>query len=135
VDLYNAVSLAHGIPMGGHDLDTISGGVRVGLTEGGEPFRAMFSEDVERVSAGEVAYLDDQEVLTRHWVWRQCHKDRITPGIRSVLVPIDGLPEVGIELVRAAAEEMAGHLRAFFGADVLVGFSTAESPIVEMGPA
>ncbi len=132
VDLYNALSLAHQLPMGGHDLGTISGDIRLGPTRGGEPFRAMFAEEVEAVAPGEIAYLDDADILTRHWVWRQGHKDRITPQTRSIFIPIDGLPEVGRPAVESAAQEMAEHLRALFGAAVVVGLATAERPAVEL---
>ncbi len=132
VDLYNALSLVHQIPMGGHDLGTIIGDVRLGPTRGGEPFRAMFSEEVEMAAPGEIAYLDDVEVLTRHWVWRQGHKDRITAETRAVFVPIDGLPEVGQGAVQAAVEEMAGALQRFFGAEVRTGMATALAPAAEL---
>lgn len=133
VDLYNALSLSYLIPMGGHDLGTMVGDIRLGPTRGGEPFRPMFSEEVETALPGEIAYLDEAEVLTRHWVWRQCHKDRITPGTRAVFIPVDGLPEVGEEVVRAALEETAAHLRRFFGAEVVVDVATVENPVVELG--
>ncbi len=135
VDLYNAISLEHKIPMGGHNLGVIRGDIRLGPTRGNEPFQAMFSQEIEAVSAGEIAYLDEQEVLTRHWVWRQCHKDRITAETRSVFIPIDGLPEVGREAVCAALEEITAHLRSFFGAEVHLGLATEEHPSVELGTA
>ena len=132
VDLYNAVSLTQVIPMGGHDLGTITGAIRLAPTRGGEPFQAMLSAEMEAVAGGEIAYLDDRDVLTRHWVWRQGNKDRITPQTRSVFIPIDGLPEVGMELVRAAAEEVARHLRTHFSCTVRVGYATEDSPEVEL---
>jgi DNA/RNA-binding domain of Phe-tRNA-synthetase-like protein len=132
VDLYNALSLAYRIPMGGHDLGTIAGDIRLGPTRGGEPFRAMFSEEVEVVAPGEIAYLDDADILTRHWVWRQGHKDRITPETNAIFIPIDGLPEIGLAAVQAAAEEMAGYLRAFFGAEVRSDLATAAHPVIEL---
>lgn len=133
VDLYNALSLAYQIPMGGHDMGAIAGDIRLGPTRGGEPFRAMFADAVEAAAPGEIAYLDDADILTRHWVWRQGHKDRITPQTRSIFIPIDGLPEVGRPAVETAAEELAGYLRAFFGAEVIVGMATVASPVVEIG--
>ena len=133
VDLYNALSLAYQIPMGGHDISTIAGDIRLGPTRGGEPFRAMFAEEVEVVAAGEIAYLDDADILTRHWVWRQGHKDRITPQTRSIFIPIDGLPDIGLAAVQAAAAEMAGLLQTCFGADVRVGCAVEGSSMVELG--
>jgi len=133
VDLYNALSLAHLIPMGGHDLGTMAGDIRLGPTHGGEVFRPMFSEVVETAAPGEIAYLDADEILTRHWVWRQCHKDRITPNTRSVFIPVDGLPEVGEEAVRAAMQDAEAYLRHFFAAEVVAGVATAERPAVDLG--
>jgi DNA/RNA-binding domain of Phe-tRNA-synthetase-like protein len=128
VDLYNAVSLTHVIPMGGHDLDALEGPIFLGPTRGGERFRPLFSDAMEIVSPGEIAYLDGEDVLTRHWVWRQAHKDRITPQTRTVFIPIDGLPEVGPAVVQAAAAEVAELLVAHFAAQVQVAFATQEEP-------
>ncbi len=132
VDLYNAVSLTHGLPMGGHNIAAFEGDVRLAPTQGGEPFRAIFSEETELVGAGEIAYLDERKVLTRHWVWRQCHQDRITPQTRSVFIPIDGLAEAGLERVRMAVEEMAEHLATRFRARVQVAFVTEKERAVPL---
>ncbi len=132
VDLYNALSLRYLIPMGGHDLETIAGNIHLGPTAGGEPFQAMFSEEVEHVAPGEIAYLDDADVLTRHWVWRQGNKDRIRPETRSIFIPIDGLPEVGLAAVREAMEDMAAQLHTFFKAEVRCGVATEERAVVKL---
>ncbi len=132
VDFYNAVSLRHRIPMGGHDLETLVGDIRLGYTSGNEPFQAMFSDEVEQVASGEVAYLDDEEVLTRHWVWRQSHKDRMRPESRDVFVPIDGLGTVGEGAVRAALAEAETGLRTHFRAVTSTGLVTAERPFMEL---
>lgn len=132
VDLYNAVSLRHVIPMGGHDLDAIEHSVVLGPTRGGERFQALFSETVETAGAGEIAYLDGEDVLTRHWVWRQGHKDRITPQTRAVFIPIDGLPEVGPAVVQAAAEEVAALLATHFAANVRIACATREEPEIPL---
>ena len=41
VDLYNSVSLKFVVPMGGHDLDTLDGDIRLQFAEGWEPFMPM----------------------------------------------------------------------------------------------
>ncbi|HEX5780885.1 MAG TPA: phenylalanine--tRNA ligase beta subunit-related protein, partial [Solirubrobacteraceae bacterium] len=38
VDLYNAVSMAHAVPVGGEDLDHVVGPVRLVFATGDEPF-------------------------------------------------------------------------------------------------
>jgi len=97
VDLYNALSIKHVIPIGGHDMGTIKGNIYLCITTGEEKFLPMGSEQWETVPSGEVVYKDDQEVLTRRWVWRQCEKDKVTPSSRQVFIPIDVLGEVGKE--------------------------------------
>jgi DNA/RNA-binding domain of Phe-tRNA-synthetase-like protein len=132
VDFYNAVSLRHRIPMGGHDLDTLEGDIRLGYTAGNEPFQAMFSDEVEQVASGEVAYLDTAEVLTRHWVWRQSHKDRMRPESADVFVPVDGLGEVGEGVVRLAVQEAERGLATLFGARTRTGLLTVDTPVMEL---
>jgi len=73
VDLYNAVSLKHLVPMGGHAISPLEGDVALCFAKGGESFVPMDSGDVETVDANEVVYKDSKEVLTRRWVWRQCN--------------------------------------------------------------
>ena len=38
VDIYNAVSLKYALPVGGEDIDTFEGDLRLGITEGGDAF-------------------------------------------------------------------------------------------------
>jgi DNA/RNA-binding domain of Phe-tRNA-synthetase-like protein len=108
VDLYNAVSLKHLVPMGGHAIPPLEGNIALCFAKGGEPFVPMDSGDTETVDADEVVYKDDREVLTRRWVWRQCNKDKVTAQTGSVFVPIDimeGLPEGLCETVMTEMEE------------------------------
>ncbi len=105
VNLYNALSIKHLIPIGGHDLGTIKGNIYLCLANGGEKFLPLGSKQWETVPSGEVVYKDEQEVLTRRWVWRQCEKDKVTHSSRQVFIPIDVLAEIGREkLVEVIAD-------------------------------
>ncbi|HNQ62533.1 MAG TPA: phenylalanine--tRNA ligase beta subunit-related protein [Syntrophorhabdaceae bacterium] len=109
VDLYNAVSLKHLVPMGGHAISPLKGDIALCFANGGEFFVPMDSNDAERVDAKEVVYKDSKEVLTRRWVWRQCNKDKVTEQTASVFIPIDVMPGLSdglCETVMADMEQM-----------------------------
>lgn len=108
VDLYNAISLKYLVPMGGHAIPPLEGNIALCFAEGGEPFVPMDSGEMEVADKGEVIYKDEKEVLTRRWVWRQCHKDKVTADTKSIFIPIDvmeGLPDSLCENIMGDMEE------------------------------
>ncbi len=112
VDLYNAVSLKHLVPMGGHALSAVTGDISLGFAAGTESFAPMDSMEKETVVKGEVVYKDATEVLTRRWVWRQCEKDKVSVSSHSVFVPIDVMPGLPEGLTEAAMKDMEEWLGA-----------------------
>ena len=56
VDIYNAVSLAHALPVGGEDIDAMVGDIRLGVTEGGDAFRPL-GEDEDAGEGSRGGYL------------------------------------------------------------------------------
>ncbi|MGW1927638.1 B3/B4 domain-containing protein, partial [Streptomyces massasporeus] len=73
VDAYNAVSVAHLVPVGGEDLGRIRGAMRLVRATGGEPFVTVAggAETVEHPEAGEIVWCDEEGVTCRRWNWRQ----------------------------------------------------------------
>jgi DNA/RNA-binding domain of Phe-tRNA-synthetase-like protein len=98
VDLYNAMSLEYLVPIGGHDLSPLDGGLFLGFAKGGEPFMPLEGGEPETAEKGEVVYKDDKDVLTRRWVWRQSNKDKVTPQTNSIVIPIDIMEGVDLSL-------------------------------------
>jgi DNA/RNA-binding domain of Phe-tRNA-synthetase-like protein len=78
VELYNAVSVRHVVPVGGEDAERLDGPLRLAVAEGGEPSDPRGdSSDNEPASAGEIVWRDDRGV-TR---WPDCHLQPIQrPG-------------------------------------------------------
>lgn len=134
VDLYNSISLKHLVPMGGHDLRTIRGNISLGLAEGWEPFIPMGGGEREIVLKGEPVYRDDEEVLTRKWVWRQCEKDKATEGTKSIFIPIDVLGEVGRSKAFEVIQELTELLPRYLGGQILSAVLTGESSKIEFTP-
>ncbi len=107
VDLYNAISVAHLIPVGGEDLDQIRGGMRLVRATGTEPFvTAAGGERVtEHPEPGEVVWCDDEGVTCRRWNWRQGVRTRLTDTSVNALFLLERMaPMTAGELTAAAAE-------------------------------
>jgi DNA/RNA-binding domain of Phe-tRNA-synthetase-like protein len=109
VDLYNAVSVRHAIPVGGEDLDAVVGGVRLVAARGDEPFDAAVGS-VEHPRAGEIVWADEAGVTCRRWNWRQGHRTRLTDATTRAYFLFDALPPLGDEELAAAMDELAALL-------------------------
>jgi DNA/RNA-binding domain of Phe-tRNA-synthetase-like protein len=131
VDLYNSVSLRYLVPMGGHDLNTIKGNIYLKFAEGWEPFTPMGGGDTMIVPKGELVYRDDQEVLTRNWVWRQCEKDKATEETKNIFIPIDVLGEVGRERAEEIIRELSELIPRYLGGTLSSALLNEEKPSVE----
>ena len=114
VDLYNAVSVRHGLPVGGEDLGRYSGPIRLIRAAGDERFDTVASGEavVEHPAPGEVVWTDDLGVTCRRWNWRQCTRTRLTEASTDILfllerlepLPLAELETAGDALVAAVAE-------------------------------
>ncbi|MFH8751610.1 B3/4 domain-containing protein [Streptomyces rimosus] len=107
VDLYNAISVAHLIPVGGEDLDHIRGGMRLVRATGAEPFATAAGGErvTEHPEPGEVVWCDDEGVTCRRWNWRQGVRTRLTDTSVNALFLLERMaPMTAGELTAAAAE-------------------------------
>jgi DNA/RNA-binding domain of Phe-tRNA-synthetase-like protein len=115
VDFYNAISLTYTVPAGAFDLAAISGPLELRLTRVGDHFTALDEDGATEVPAGEVAYADGAEVLTRHFVWRQARVGLVTPATRALFLISEVLGEVGAQVAEAVARAFETGLQRFFG--------------------
>ncbi|MFI8219117.1 B3/4 domain-containing protein [Streptomyces sp. NPDC085932] len=121
VDLYNAISVAHLIPVGGEDLDRIQGGMRLVRATGTEDFVTVAGGEktVEHPDAGEVVWCDDAGVTCRRWNWRQGPRTRLAERTTSGIFLLESMTPMPVAEVEEAAAELAELLRKFSpGADV-----------------
>lgn len=129
VDLGNAVSLRHRLPIGAHDIATFRDGVlEVRPAVEGDRFLPFGGGEPELPDPGEVVYVSGGEVRTRRWTWRQSETGKITPETRSVLYPVDGFLDHNREEVLAARDELAELAKTLLGASVTVGFIDRDHP-------
>jgi DNA/RNA-binding domain of Phe-tRNA-synthetase-like protein len=120
-DVYNAVSIAHLLPLGGEDRAAYAGPPRLVRAEGGEPFDTAASGDpvVEHPEIGEVVWRDDVGVTCRRWNWRQGVRTRISSGTTSAVFILDALGPMTDDAVHAAADALGDALCAL-GPDVVL---------------
>ena len=124
VDLGNALSLRHEVPMGAHDIDKMEPcGIAVRFAGEGDTFLPMGEEAVEVMPEGELCYVSGHTVKTRRWMWRQSEDGKITAETSHVFFPIDGFASVNKDAVLAARDALAAFLTDELGLDkVIVGY-------------
>lgn len=117
VDFYNTVSLTHVVPVGGWDLDGVAGGdIHLRVTAGGERFRELGSDATAIAGPGEISYADDEELITRHFVWRQSEKAKISGATRRLFLISEILAEVGPAVADEVRSAFAAGLERHFAA-------------------
>jgi DNA/RNA-binding domain of Phe-tRNA-synthetase-like protein len=120
VDFYNAISLRHVVPAGGFDLTELKDTLELRLTREGDTFHPMDSSSPESVEPGEIAYAAGNEVLTRHFVWKQSYRGLLRESTSSVFLVCEVLGEVeesGGGVAEAILEDFSEGLRRHFGAE------------------
>ncbi|QEC48759.1 hypothetical protein FSW04_15050 [Baekduia soli] len=111
VDLYNAVSVGHVVPLGGEDADHLEGPLRLTVTTGGEPFDPRGDGlDVEHLPPGEVVWRDDRAVTCRRWNWRQGRRTQLTDATTRAFFVFDRLDGLSTDELHHAADELSGLL-------------------------
>ncbi len=114
VDVYNAVSVAHVLPVGGEDLAHYGSAIRLVRATGAEPFETM--KDGQPASdppaPGEVVWADDLGVTCRRWNWRQCTRTRLTESSTSALFLLERLAPLPLDALDAAGDALLAFLHA-----------------------
>jgi DNA/RNA-binding domain of Phe-tRNA-synthetase-like protein len=132
VDLANAIGLSHVVPLGIHDLDLCAGSIQVRISREGDIFTPFGTNVAESVDPGEVVYVDESQVRTRRWIWRQGEYSKATAESRNLFFPIDGFRGANEIRVREARDELAAEIRQLTGATVRQGWVNADSRSFEI---
>ncbi|MGW4759497.1 B3/B4 domain-containing protein [Streptomyces chartreusis] len=115
VDVYNAISVAHLVPVGGEDIDRIEGGMHLVRATGEEDFVTVAGGEqvIEHPDAGEIVWRDEAGVTCRRWNWRQGPRTRLTEETVSGIFLLESLTPMPVSDVETAAEELADLLQKF----------------------
>ncbi len=133
VDLYNAVSVRHRLPVGADDLARVTPPLAFRFAREGDSFVALGDPAAtpDPPKPGEVVYADAAKCLCRRWNWYQDARSAIRPDTAAAVLTVQGLgPSAG--RVEAAAAELAGLLEAECGARVAWAVAEAGRPRIEV---
>ena len=118
VDIYNAVSLKYALPVGGEDIDSFEGDLRLGITEGGDAFCALGEDEDDPTLAGELCYRDDAGAVCRCWNWRDGRRTALSDDSKSAFLVIECVDPTRLGDLDAALRELAQLVERFLGASV-----------------
>lgn len=136
VDVYNAVSLAHVMPLGADDLGKVAGSLAFRYSRIGDQFVDMAGGDegadtpaYDPPKPGEVVYADDEKILCRRWNWRQDVRSLVTPLTTRAVVTVQAN---GVGDLDAAVADLRAMLGRFTGAETSVTVADRIRPFAEL---
>jgi DNA/RNA-binding domain of Phe-tRNA-synthetase-like protein len=128
VDLYNAVSLRHVVPVGAFDLDSIEGALDLRLSREGDTFQALDDAEPSPVAPGEISWVTGTTVLTRHLVWRQSRQALIQRGTHAFVLVSEILPSLPAGTAGSVEDSLRSGLARCFGVESRVQRLRREAP-------
>jgi len=135
VDLYNAASLRHLVPVGGEDLDAVEGDIELRFAAEGEPSVRLLGEPLESArppKPGEVIYTDAAGALCRRWNWKEAERTKLTEKTTRGFLVVEALPPVGRVLLEAALADLAALVVAHCGGSVRTMILDRENPTADL---
>lgn len=136
VDVYNAVSLAHVMPLGADDAAKVTGDIAFRYSRIGDQFVDMAgggeegaAPEVDPPKPGEVVFADNEKILCRRWNWRQDVRSLVTPLTTEAVVTIQSN---GVGDVVAAAADLSAMLGRFTGAETDVTIVDRIRPFADL---
>ena len=119
VDIYNIISLRHMLPLGGEDLDKVSGNVTLCLAEANEaPVTLLGDKEARPPHAGEVIYKDNVSAICRRFNWHEADRAKLEKETKNALLVIEGLPPATKADVAKATEELKALVEKYCGGSV-----------------
>ncbi|MGI9365960.1 MAG: B3/B4 domain-containing protein [Rhizobiaceae bacterium] len=121
VDIYNAVSILHGLPVGGEDRARYAGHPRLIRADGTEGFETTKAGEphVEHPQVGEVIWRDEIGVTCRRWNWRQGARTRIEQGASELWFVLEALASLPDKRLTEATQQMVDLIQSLSPAAVV----------------
>lgn len=114
VDSYNLVSLSCGLIVGVHDLDKISGNVRVRVSDGSEVHVPLGALGQSKVPAGEYVFVDEKVVLCRLDV-KQGEHTKVTNATKNIFIYVQGNRKTTQQQLEDALKDICENIVQFCG--------------------
>jgi DNA/RNA-binding domain of Phe-tRNA-synthetase-like protein len=135
VDLYNAVSLRHLVPVGGEDLAAVDGDVELRFAGEAEAAVRLLGEPEPRPpKPGEVIYADRAGALCRRWNWKEADRTKLTEATTRGFLVVEGLPPVDRARMGAALADLAELIAMHCGGATRTAILDRDDPETSLGP-
>jgi DNA/RNA-binding domain of Phe-tRNA-synthetase-like protein len=128
VDLYNAVSLRHALPVGGEDMDRFEGDIRLTKATGKENFIPLGETENAPPYEGEVVYKDEAGAICRCFNWREAERTMLRESTKNALLLMEILDPADLDPMTSALAELAGEVESHLGGDTLTAVLDRENP-------
>jgi len=125
VDLGNAVSLQHHVPIGAHDIGSLVDDLEIRCVKDDDVFEG--ADDSSGFDREEVVYASGKSIRTRRWIWRQMPAGRTGPDSKNLVFPIDGFAS-NKETILAARDALSTYIKNYLGCEVKIGLIDKDSP-------
>jgi len=135
VDLYNAVSLRHLVPIGGEDLAAVDGDVALRFATDSEHPARLLGEPLEGArppKPGEVIYADRAGTLCRRWNWKEADRTKLTEATTAGFLVVEALPPVGRSEIEAALVDLAAMVTTYCGGSIRRTLLDSANPSVRL---
>ena len=132
VDVYNAISLKYALPVGGEDLDSLAGDLRLGVTEGGDAFLPLGEDAEDPTLPGELCYRDDEGAVCRCWNWRDGQRTMLTGNTKNAFLILECVDPARTDDLKAAAAMLAEKVQALCGGTASVHILSKDAPETEL---
>ena len=133
VDLYNYFSLKYLLPIGGKDMDWLSGDLNLTFTKGGEPFRPLGAIEIERAKEGEVSYMDNGGITSRYWNHRDCERTKFTKKTVNAAIIIEDLTKMHMDQFGTVLKDIQNTIIRYIGGQIEPYILNEEQPSVDLG--
>lgn len=114
VDSYNLVSIERGLIVGAHDLDRVSGNVRVKIADGSELYVPLGTGQKQAIAQGEYVFADDKVVLCRLDV-KQGEHTKVTDATKNVFLYVQGNSRTTQKYLDDALEQICANITRYCG--------------------
>ncbi len=128
VDIYNGISLRHGLPIGGEDIDKFEGDNRLTIAEGDEEFITYGSDKSEPPYPGEVIYKDDAGAICRCFNWRESVRTMLTEETKNAFMCVEMTDADRLDDLNAGLDHMAEMIQRELGGTVKKYILSKENP-------
>ena len=119
VDLYLVVETEFLLPIGGYDLDRISGDIVLRFSDGSEPFLPLGANKEEFTKHREVVYANCERVLTRKWNYRDCDYSKIIEDSTNIILLTEAaLATISTDHILDSLDGLKKYMGQFCGGNI-----------------